>query len=882
MSLITKYLLPVVLLILLGLFILWYPRSLSGTLYHSTARVGNITIYRDGHGIPHIHTSSYLQAAFGMGFTMAQDRLWSLHIRRALAQGRLSEIFGTHTVGLDKFIRTIGIGYHTNKAMKNIDSYTLSYYEAFAAGVNEYLKSRYLLPAEFWLMWTDCEPFTAFDSISIYKYASFAISNDWIAEQMRASLSQALGPEKAEEIITISNPFEETLIINDDELKKMNRYSEEAANTLKTKNFTREKNYMQNLYKKDRTLFNWDYFFSGQTELERFLISEIYSLDTFKGSNSWVLHGNLTDTGKPILAMDLHLPNVIPSIWYQVEIVIKEEHSVIGAALVGVPGILSGKNNHVAWVSTVLNADSVDLYEETLNSQETQYLFEGKYHDLVERLEIIKLYDGSEIQFPVYHTRHGPLLTNYTLKEVPTTQYPNKHPKKYSLAWAGAWSSDTDLGLWVKLFKAETSQQVIKIFEGSVLTQNILFATVNGDIGYIGAGRFIKRAHYQNAGFPKNGTSVQDEWVGITQPKDLIRIVNPEKGYIIAANNKVTSDLDKNFFSVGMQSNSRAYRIEQLIKQKIQGKGIININDCKAWQMDVRDAYVERILPNLTRFIQEYEYTFKGIQTSAIDKLLARWKSWASSFESKENAPLVFAIWETRMKAKLLHNAQLSEEERRNIVSSHWFDQFFFARLQNWTSGLNLNDEICHGGNETQTPVCAYIIIKSSEEAINTLTQKNAPRNALTWGSQHPIEYPNLPFSYTPFSFLYHRSVYGSGNQRTINYAKYQQTRKGFPATASANLRMVMDMSPNAPSFYVLDTGVSENPFSYYYDDQMKYHVAGRYLEMTTTNNNGPLNTTDTFRIIFSQSVSSTEASSEVSIDDYYLEEQEPKINIEL
>ena len=856
MSFVKKYILPV-LLSVIGIFIfLVYPKSSSGTIYHSRMRVGNITIHRDEYGIPHIHADSYMQAAFAMGFVMAQDRLWSIEVRRRLSQGRLSEIFGSRTFGIDKLVRTVGIPYHANKTVQAIDAYTLGLYEAFAAGINEYVQSRNFLPLEFWIVWSGFEPFTAFDSISIYKYAAFSTSNDWIAEQMRATLAEALGKEKAKNIIAASNLFEETLIINDDELKTLGRYSKQAKEILETNNFTSYKEAIHRLHKNNPTAFDWNYFFAGGGDLERFLTGELFSLEGFRGSNSWAIHGNLTESGRPLLAMDLHLPNTIPSVWYQVEIVLKEEFLVIGMALTGVPGIVSGKNAYVSWGATVLNADSSDLFEETLTENETKYLFEGKYYDIIEREELIRLQNGSVYPLIVKHTRHGPILENYSLREVLTTQFPNWNNKKYSLAWTGAKTNDTCLGIWFKLCTAVSAQQIIDIYQNSILTQNVVFATVTGDIGYIGSGKFIKRAHYQNSIFPKNGSNVEDEWIGMSQAKDLVKIINPAKGYIVAANNKVTSDYDRGFFGYGMQSNSRAYRIQELIHNKIRSNTSISAEDCKAWQYDVEDSYVKMILPDLIEFISRNKDKYPDtVSTSGIDQVLFEWAGWDSTFDSQKTAPLMFALWETRLKEKLLLNFGIGEEERRSIVHSHWFEQFFFASLKNWTASVNLDDEICRiPGDASRKQPCAYAIIKSCEEVIIEISRKENSPSALAWGSKHTIEYIHLPFSYSPIiSFFFHRTVYGAGNQRTLNYAKYQPSRsKGFPSTFSTNFRMVIDMWGSSSSYFILETGVSENPFSRHYDDQMKLHDVGKYIPMIETHRNkSGLNITDTFRFIY-------------------------------
>ena len=345
-----------------------------------------VTITRDQFGVPTIEAKTLQDTLYGLGYVHAQDRLWSIHFKKMIIAGRTAEMFGTEGLPVDRFFRNLSLRRYIENATNFLDEESLGQFQAYVDGVNDYVASLKVLPLEFWMTWTNVEEYTIVDAVASGKLLSFFLALDFQFEFIVETLEELLGPEKAKEIIPHDHDrffWKETTILNDDELKQSNIYQKFDADYIITDSANLEQ------LPKERRPFEpvkcsgesedclgdlrkgptWANQFiedkgtAGKGSVGAKIAKEIKDMKQQAdiGSNSWVVNGNYTTTGRPILANDPHLTNAMPSFWYNVALVFGENHTT-GMTLPGMPGVVIGKTKDIAWGVTNLFADTSDVY----------------------------------------------------------------------------------------------------------------------------------------------------------------------------------------------------------------------------------------------------------------------------------------------------------------------------------------------------------------------------------------------------------------------------------------------------------------------------------------------------------------------------------------
>jgi penicillin amidase len=348
--------------------------TINGTVEVS-GLVSTVEVYRDQWGVPHIYADNAEDLFFAQGYVTAQDRLWQMEFNRRVASGTLSEICGEATLDTDRFLRTLAWRDVAEQEAASEQGEALSALEAFSAGVNAYVDShRGSLPLEFTILAFEPEPWTPTDSLAWAKVMAWDLGGNWEAELLRARLVEAVGEEKAAELAP-PYPQRSPLIVP----PEVGGY--------------------------------------GGLKLEG-LLAQLAGVKALLdsgapgvGSNNWVVDGTKSATGSPLLANDMHLGLHIPSIWYEVHLV-GGGFDVEGYSFPGVPGVIVGHNEHIAWGVTNLGPDVQDLYVEKLNpAQPDQYEYEGQWVEMEIREEVIGVAGQDPITERVQVTRHGPIIT---------------------------------------------------------------------------------------------------------------------------------------------------------------------------------------------------------------------------------------------------------------------------------------------------------------------------------------------------------------------------------------------------------------------------------------------------------------------------------------
>lgn len=802
------------------------------TLNHNNDTV--IKISRDAFAIPHIEAPTLKDALYGLGYTHAKDRLWSLNFRRFLATGRVSEFFGKAALPIDKYIRTVGIPLYAEEGEKSLDNHTRELAQAYCDGINSYVSSLWLLPFEFWITFVPFEPFTIKEAIAIAKLVALGLSVDWVTELQRTRFAQEVGIEAALAWIPIHNTFDEQLTVNQEELKTSGQYDEgRKQKFLQTDFISHWKN--RKIVCPENPL---NYLLSNDSsgEIIDLVKTDVESMSApFKGSNAWAIHGNYTASGKPILASDPHLANSIPSIWHQASLKYGGNRTLSGLAIPGTPLMFIGKTDTIAWGITNNWGDQADLFVETVNSVNKTYLYKDEEILLEFRNETIKARGLQQTNYTIYSTHHGPILPNFNAKEVGIARFSHQQAVNYSFAWTSAVSNDTSLQGFYAAYQAQSMEEFLQAFELIYPTVNVIAASADNHIGFISAGRYIKRSRLDSFPFVKNGSSGEDEWEGVIKGRELLRIIDPAKGYIINANNKVADDGFIGGTGLGMISTARATRIAELIKAKIANNSKISEDDCKLWQQDRIDPFARDIVHGLTELVRVHQSRYRDIKKDELKISLEKLVGWDGSFDASSKGALVFMAWEDILLDKMLDSGNFTESERIGIKSSLLIHQGLFSHFREWIKNPeSATDDFCETLlTASKFRNCLYLLIKSLEEVDSYLKKlMKTTTTDVTYGEAISMYFPHLPFSKTPLRRFFEKEYPTGGNERTINPSLVSHFLGGRKAVASANARMVVGWGENSKSYYSIDTGISDSVFSRHYTDQLYRHQQGEYIEM--------------------------------------------------
>jgi len=482
---------------------LWLRSSLPQTDGTIAVRGVNaaVTITRDAHGIPTIKAASDADAAFGLGYVEAQDRLFQMDLMRHYGAGRLSEWFGAAALDPDKSMRTLGL-YRAAEAQYPLLSPELrAVFDAYAAGVNAYLASRRgALPPEYQVLRVAAEPWKPVDSLVWGKLMDLQLTANYRQELSRARLAQRLNAE-------------DLAVLYPD-------YDPQAPMTL------------------------------GALDLDKILPG---LPPVLPASNEWVVDGKRSESGKPILANDPHLGFATPGVWYLARIETPQE-TIAGVTSPGEPMIVIGHNTHIAWGFTTTGGDVEDVFIEKLDPADgTHYLTPDGSQAFTKRDEKILVKDGAPVTLTVRSTRHGPVIADpgggqVLALEATWLQGEDRTPQAL---WDASHAHDWDG------FRAAFKNAVAP-------EQNVAYADVDGHIGFIAPATVPIRAQGDGTA-PVPGWTGENEWTGTVPFDELPQGFDPPSGRFVAANNKIVPDSYRYMITRHWELPYRAQRITELL-----------------------------------------------------------------------------------------------------------------------------------------------------------------------------------------------------------------------------------------------------------------------------------------------------------------------------
>lgn len=774
----------------------------SGTV-HIAGIKGDVKVLRDGLGIPQIYADTPEDLFLAQGYVHAQDRFYEMDFRRHVTAGRLAELVGDAALETDKYVRTLGWRRVAQKELALLDDETLSLLRAYARGVNAYIENRSAskLSLEYSVLdltgpsYTP-EPWTMVDSLAWIKAMAWDLRSNMDDEIDRVLATKKLSIGEVEELYP-SYPKDHATIVGDKGTVVGDQFAQQGAAPTDT---SLARAAVASLSKAR----------SGAEALPALL-----GIGDGIGSNSWVVDGKHSTTGKPILANDPHLAPSMPGIWYQVGLHCRSvseacPYDVSGFSFSGLPGVVVGHNAKIAWGVTTMYADVADLYLERVVGD--TYEFNGKQVPLELRKETFKVAGGVTETITVRSTRHGPLLSDLDddIDEVGTSLQRTTEQGTYEVAlrWTALDPSPTIKAVFA-LGKAQNWEQfraAAKLF--TVPSQNLVYADVDGNIGYQSPGTIPIRKKGDGR-WPVPGWDSSYGWSGSIPFDTLPRTYNPDEGFIVTANNKVIGDQYPELLGADTAAGYRSERIRDLIAAKDK----LSVQDMSDIQNDSYSALAARLVPALLDVRLESKYYRQGPATL---------KGWDFQQDADSSAAAYFnAVW-SNLLADTFHD---------QLPKSVWP-----SGGERWFSVIDsiLDDPTSLWWDDVTTPVRETrddVLAQAMREARDELTrhQSRSP-DKWRWGAMHTVDLVNPTLGDSgvgAVNWLFNRGPFKIGGGSGIVNATSWDATEGYEITSAPSMRMIVDLDNLDRSRWIQLTGNSGHAFHDNYVDQQKLWAKG-------------------------------------------------------
>ncbi|MEQ1642762.1 MAG: penicillin acylase family protein [Pyrinomonadaceae bacterium] len=532
-----------------------------------TGLTEEVTVRRDGRGIPYIEAENDADLYFAQGYTTARDRLFQMDLMRRLSRGETAEIFGRSVIEEDKRWRRFGFAKIAEENVNLMGPSLRSALENYARGVNAYLASldEKTLPVEFRILQYRPSEWKPSDSLMIGKILSDALSTTWRNDIMRLSL-QSMPKEKLADLTNPVTPYDVILFGTDGK----------AAVSRATTALEADAGLLAFAERDDAV---------RKSSLERV---GLYAED-LAASNNWVISGKRTVDGKAILANDPHLAPTAPGIWYLSHLSTPTLR-VSGVTVPGVPGIILGHNADFAWGATNVGPDVQDLYFETFN-EKGEYKTPGGWASAVKRTETIR-FRASPLSpalqsetIEVIETRHGPIIYE-------------DGGKKYALKWTAFDAKNNEFEVFYRWNRAKNWNEFKDALNGyGGAAQNFVYADTKGNIGWYAASKIPIRRVGDGA-LPYDGSTNEGEWIGFIPFDELPNLYNPQSGMIITANQRIVGTSYK--YSQMSRDAATPWRARQIVNA-LSAKAKLSVDDVRAAQFDSHNIAVEMIAKEIIK-----------------------------------------------------------------------------------------------------------------------------------------------------------------------------------------------------------------------------------------------------------------------------------------
>ncbi|CUS86298.1 penicillin amidase [Candidatus Kryptonium thompsonii] len=741
--------------------------------------IDSVYIYRDEYGIPHIFAKNEHDLYFALGYVTAQDRLWQMDLSRRIAAGRLSEIFGVDALEVDKLFRTLSLNETAKKMQKYLSEKSIEILKSYSDGVNYFIqthKGNY--PIEFKLLKYEPEEWSITDCLLITRLIAWQLNFAWLTEPVFSEILSKVGEEKFRKIVP--------------------QYPENAP--LIIKKYVPPSSKFVEANMRFREMFGM--------------------LSDGLGSNSWVVSGEKSASGKPMLANDPHLPHSLPSIWYQVHLN-NGGLDVVGVCIPGTPGIVIGRNNYIAWGLTNVMLDDTDFYIEKIDSSGTKYLYNGKWVQLTEREEEINVRGKGKYKFKVLSTHRGPIISD--VYNFSFTGYARDLDSKYipsqavSMQWTGNLISDEVLAFY-KINRAknwEEFKEGLKFF--TVPAQNFIYADIYGNIGYYCAGKIPVRKNL-NPLLLNPGETSDFDWADFAPFNLQPNLLNPPENFIATANNKTVPDNYPYYISYLWEPESRAMRINEFLSSK----GKLSIDDFKSLQLDYFSHYARELTPYIIRAFENID-----VKESLVKEGLDYLKRWNYNFSRDDIATTIFNAFLVEMMKNTFED-ELGQGLYKKFVFYSGIPLRVLKQLITENDTLWFDDVRTKNKIETRDEIIRESFLKSMFDL-----KKQLGDDILTWhwGKVHKLELVHPLGLRKPLDKIFNLGPFEIGGAgTTVNNAGFSLL-KPFNCVLGPSMRQIVNFSENL-LYSVIPAGASGQIMSQFYDNQTRLYLNGEYVKI--------------------------------------------------
>jgi len=768
------------LLLLFVLADIWFFRAAKASLpvVDGTLKLSGLTapviVTRDSLGVPNIAADNLHDLFFAQGFVTAQDRLWQMDMTRRYASGDLSEVLGPEYIETDKEQRILGLRQVAEKMVEQMSPEERARFQAYADGVNAYIaQHQKTLPLEFRLMTYFPYAWTVEDSALVgLSMTEFLNHYIYKKELQREKVLSKLGPELTADLYVNSSwrdhvPGEEGQSIENEPPAGESPEQEEEESPGKEKSGKRSA--------------------IEQLQVPRLLAPLVARDDNFDGdlrpgSNNWVVSGAHTVTGKPMLSNDMHLDLRMPNTWYEAHLT-SGDYDVAGVTLPGVPYVIVGHNQQIAWGFTNLGPNVEDLYIEKFNDR-GEYLTPQGWQQPEHRKEIIRVKGKPDVNLDVVITRHGPIITSLVPGET----------RPLALKWT-IYDNDGAIPFF-QVDLARNWEEFCAAFSRLASPgQNVVYADTDGHIGYQATGRVPIRPG--DGMLPVPGDDDAHEWTGYVPYDKMPSVLDPPSGIIATANARVTP---KDYPYTLAIEWSAPYRVQRIYKLLSTNKKY-TAADMLTIQTDVRS---EIDLFCAQRFVYAVDHTPKASQRAKAAADVMR--NWDGTMSVDLAAPTI-AYYSRQSLEVLLLRDKLGDDWKtyRWFMKPVWLENILMNQPPRWLpSGYANYDEL----------------LTAAVDA--TVSEKDAPSvlSIWRWGRVHKVDVQHPFWSNFP---VLKRATPGpqplSGDEDTV-----KQVKTHFGPSE----RFTADMSELDHSTLNVVNGQSGNIFDDHFNDQWDAYYHGR------------------------------------------------------
>ncbi len=732
-----------------------------------------VTIMRDSFGVPYIDAQQDGDAFFAVGYVHAQDRLFQMELIRRAGSGRLSEIFGESTLNIDKMFRVLGFVKQSKLLLLSLDADTRSALQSYSDGVNEFIrthKGKY--PIEYDMLNIEPEEWTVENSLLLSRMMAWELNYSRWVDLLLAELIQKYGEEKAKEIFP---------------------YWQEDAPLIISAGIWK-KNIAETLYP----------FFDAEGEYRK--LFGFRSLES--GSNAWVVSGLKTISGMPIIANDPHLNLMLPARWYEIHISYPT-NIVSGMSLPGVPFVIIGRNQKIAWGVTNAMLDDCDYFIEHVDSIQypTKYLFNNQWLPIKEEIDTILVKESLPVIFSSYHTHRGPIINKIE---------PNaKHMTTLiSMKWVG-YEISNEAGAFFKINKAVNwaeFQEALRTYYAPA--QNFVYADVHGNIGYRTGGKIPIRKN-KGPTLPFPGWVDNYDWKGFVPFEQMPQVFNPKEGFIATANNKIVDDSYPYHISNHYEPHWRIKRINNILSEQPK----FSVEDIQRLQNDLVSVHAQEVTPLI---LQSFDSSY--VPNSNVKIALEYFRNWNYEMRSEDVSTTLFQTFINKM--------------IYNVFGNKMDDRLY--RLYDTLSSVPLTalsrlfkNPKSEWFDDPQTPFKELrndVIRKSMNDAVEYLQNELGGKlKEWQWGKLHTVTFKHVFGEDKLLASFFNVSKYAiGGSHSTVKVSQYS-IANSFESVVGPSMRQIINLADQNDTRTVLPPGQSGQVFTKHYKDQVGLWLNGGY-----------------------------------------------------